>query len=258
MSFKCQYCEKDFKSKTYMIKHQLVTKKCISIQNGSTINNKEYNCIYCKKNFKTKQNLNIHFLTCFCKKEKENQIQIEELKKENEELKKENEKRIEELKKENEKQIQELKKENEKIIINFENQINEYKSKEIEFQNRFERITNRAIDKPSLYNTNNTKIISLQPFDLSKDYVTNKVMNKFNDNHILDGMSGIAKFVKDKIVTLEDGSLVYACFDTSRQMFKYKDKDGNVIKDPKSVKLIEMLQPALKEQTTNLVMNFLI
>ena len=77
-------------------------------------------------------------------------------------------------------------------------------------------------------------------------------MNKFNDNHILDGMSGIAKFVKDKIITLEDGSLVYACFDTSRQMFKYKDKDGNVIKDPKSVKLIEMLQPALKEQTTNL------
>jgi hypothetical protein len=35
-------------------------------------------------------------------------------------------------------------------------------------------------------------------------------------------------------------------------MFKYKDKDGNIIKDPKSVKLIEMLQPALKEQTANL------
>ena len=264
----CEYCNSEFKSLQSLKRHKEITKYCLKLQ-GKITNikeNKIYNCEYCLKIFSNKNNLTVHY-TC-CKK------------KESEELKKENEKEIEKLRKENQKYIDELskkdsliiifeekqknideefcklKKEKEKLELKLENYEENFKEKDNQIkdlQNRIERITNRAIDKPSLYNnTNNTKIISLQPFDLSKDYVTNKVMNKFNDNHILDGMSGIAKFVKDKIVTLEDGSLVYACFDTSRQMFKYKDKDGNVIKDPKSVKLIEMLQPALKEQTTNL------
>jgi len=204
-------------------------------------------CRYCNKNYINKYSLLKHQTTKKCinnKKEfEENEIKIQDeiKKKENEEKQIKNE--LEKLKKEKEILSRD--------VLNLEKQLEEYKKNNFDLQNRIERITNRAVDKPSLYNSN-TRILSLQPFDLSKDYITNKVMNKFNDNHILDGMSGIAKFVKDKIITLEDGSLVYACFDTSRQMFKYKDKDGNVIKDPKSVKLIEMLQPALKEQTTNL------
>jgi hypothetical protein len=42
-------------------------------------------------------------------------------------------------------------------------------------------------------------------------------------------MKGIAQFVFDHIVKLEDGSMAYACYDTSRQVFKYKDENGNEI-----------------------------
>ena len=49
----------------------------------------------------------------------------------------------------------------------------------------------------------------------------------YNDKYLLDGIKGVAQFVYDHIVKLEDGSIAYACFDTSRQVFKYKDQNGN-------------------------------
>ena len=123
-----------------------------------------------------------------------------------------------------------------------------------DLQDRLERMGTKAIEKPTTTNnniTNNTKI-TLTPFELNEQYVSNIIANKFNDQHILEGMHGLARFVKEKIITLEDGTLVYKCFDTARQIFKYKDENGNVIKDPKALKLIEMIQPALKEQTNTL------
>ena len=66
-----------------------------------------------------------------------------------------------------------------------------------------------------------------------------------------NGMSDLAQFVKDHDITLEDGSIVYTCFDKARKIFKYKDKDGNIIKDPKALN-----QPALKDQSQILLNYF--
>ena len=66
-------------------------------------------------------------------------------------------------------------------------------------------------------------------------------------------MKGVAQFVYDHIVKLEDGSMAYACYDTSRQVFKYKDENGNEIKDPKAVKLRKMIKPGLLKQSKTLL-----
>jgi len=69
-------------------------------------------------------------------------------------------------------------------------------------------------------------------------------------------MKDVANFVKNHILTLEDGSVIYACYDISRKIFKYKDKDGNIVKDPNALKLIGMIQPALLEQIDFMVKYF--
>ena len=87
----------------------------------------------------------------------------------------------------------------------------------------------------------------------SQKEIDMKIESQFNDKYILDGMKGVAQFVYDHIVKLEDGSMAYACFDTSRQIFKYKDENGNEIKDPKAVKLRKMIKPGLLRQSQTLL-----
>ena len=69
-------------------------------------------------------------------------------------------------------------------------------------------------------------------------------------------MKGVVQFVYDHIVKLDDGSIAYACFDTSRQIFKYKDENGNEIKDPKANKLRKMIKPGLLRQSQTLLNYF--
>ena len=66
-------------------------------------------------------------------------------------------------------------------------------------------------------------------------------------------MKGVAQFVYDHIIKLEDDRMIYACFDTSRQIFKYKDKNGNEIKDPKAIRLKKMIKPGLLKQSQTLL-----
>lgn len=126
--------------------------------------------------------------------------------------------------------------------------IEEYKRQVRDLQDRLERVHIKAIEKPTSITTTNNKF-DLKCFSLSQENINNKISSKFNDDYMYNGMSGIARFVKDHIITLEDGSIIFACYDKSRQIFKYKDKDGNIINDPKALKLIAMIQPALKEQS---------
>jgi hypothetical protein len=112
---------------------------------------------------------------------------------------------------------------------------------------------NKAIERPTT-TTNNTvnNKFELNTFPSQKE-IDRKIESQFNDKYILDGMKGVAQFVFDHIVKLEDGSMAYACFDTSRQIFKYKDEYGNEIKDPKAVKLRKMIKPGLLKQSQTLL-----
>ena len=228
----CQFCKKSFVSNSSLNYHKKTAKYCLEIQ--GKINNIEniYKC-KCDKIFTTKQHFITHNQNCV-------KIKIEEIENNENKLLKE-----ELIKKEI--LLTSYKEQLEKQEINYKEQISE-------LQKTIERMGTKAIEKPTTTNntiTNNTKI-NLVPFDLTNEYVSNIITGNFNDVHILEGVHGLAKFVKDKIITLDDGTLVYRCFDTSRQIFKYQDKNGNIVKDPKALKLIELIQPALKEQTNTL------
>jgi len=226
----CEFCKKKLSNKSTLSIHQTTTKYCLKIQGKIKIeaSTKVFECSFCNKVFNFKHHLNQHIPCCkniSIEKNKENKLLKEEL----------------------------IKKE---ILLSaYKEQLQKQEAQISELQKTIERMGTKAIEKPTTTNnnttTNNTKI-NLVPFDLTNEYVSNIITGNFNDVHILEGVHGLAKFVKDKIITLEDGTLVYRCFDTSRQIFKYQDKNGNIVKDPKALKLIELIQPALKEQTNTL------
>ena len=118
---------------------------------------------------------------------------------------------------------------------------------------KLEKIANKAIDRPTTTNHNNTinNKIELNTFP-SQLEIDRKIESQFNDKYLWDGMKGVAQFVYDHIIKLEDGSIAYACFDTSRQVFKYKDEKGVEIKDPKALKLKKMIKPGLLKQSQTL------
>jgi hypothetical protein len=179
---------------------------------------------------------------------------------------KEKEKDFELLKKEKEKEVDLLKKEKDielkdkdKIIIKVNTQNEYYKEicKKLEYQveelqNKLDKIANKAIDKPTTTNNTINNKIELHTFPTQIE-IDRKIESKFNDKYLWDGMKGVAQFVYDHIIKLEDGSIAYACFDNSRQMFKYKDQDGNDIKDPKASKLRKMIKPGLLRQSQSLL-----
>jgi thiol-disulfide isomerase/thioredoxin len=242
----CNFCNKVFSTKSSLNNHQKTAKYCLALRNNNILEVTNFYCEYCNKKFTSKQNLNLHLNNCkkkdFQEKEKENV----------------KEKELLEILEEFEKNL----KEKEKIIIKINTQIESFEKREIEYkeqikdlQNKLDRIANKAIDKPTTFTTTNNTInnkFELNTFPSQKE-IDRKIESQFNDKYILDGMKGIAQFVYDHIVKLEDGSMAYACFDTSRQIFKYKDENGNEIKDPKAVRLRKMIKPGLLRQSQTLL-----
>ena len=119
-------------------------------------------------------------------------------------------------------------------------------------QSKLDKIANKAIDRTTITNNTVNNKIELQSFPTQME-IDRKIESQFNDKYLWDGIKGVAQFVFDHIVKLEDGSMAYACFDTSRQIFKYKDENGNEIKDPKAIKLRRMIKPGLLKQSQTLL-----
>ena len=257
----CCYCKKIFSNKSTLSTHQKTTKYCLKIQNTDT-ELKNFKCNYCNKILTTKQHLLTHLSTC---KEKEIQERLkEEFDKKENLYKKQIEKQENLQKKELQKQYklhqEQLEKQEKFYKEQLEKQEKFYKEqlKKQEDQNndlllKLEKIANKAIDRPTTTNHNNTinNKIELNTFP-SQLEIDRKIESQFNDKYLWDGMKGVAQFVYDHIIKLEDGSIAYACFDTSRQVFKYKDEKGVEIKDPKALKLKKMIKPGLLKQSQTL------
>ena len=260
--FKCEKCDKVLISKQNLNLHILACKEILKWK----LSEKDTEILSIKKEYDK------HLLEIKIESERhlsEKDVEILEIKIESERHLSEKDDEILEIKKEYERRLSkhitehnnfknDVAKKQEKYTLeiikyqtNIENKdeiIDDYKKQILDLQNRLERLHVKAIEKPTNSTTNNNKF-DLKCFNLSQENINDKISSKFNDNYMYNGMSGLARFVKDHIITLEDGSIIYACYDKSRQIFKYKDKDGNIINDPKALKLIAMIQPALKEQS---------
>ena len=59
---KCEFCQKDFSSKSILTAHQKTTKYCLEIQGKTLV--EDYKCTYCDKKFTTQTNLKDHGGVC--------------------------------------------------------------------------------------------------------------------------------------------------------------------------------------------------
>ena len=252
--FKCDLCEKILSTKQNLEVHkEKCVIKCV-IKKVEEI----FQCKYCNKLLSTKRNLEGHINVCLEKKDKELK-ELKELKerteKELKELKERTERIEKELKERTEKELKELRENNIKIITQNENyreqiekQEEKYKAQKLQIkdlQDKLEKLASKAINRPTTIVSNTTtnnhlNICTSMDFnDINK--IKDIIDNNLNINHVVDGQKGIALFVKENILTDENGNSKYICTDPSRSIFKYKDINGEIKKDVEAKKLTDCI-----------------
>jgi hypothetical protein len=222
--FKCNYCNKILSSKQYLEIH---CKKCEIIEEKEE---KDFKCQYCDKLLSTKQSILHHLNVCDKKKDKE----------------------IKELKEHLENQKKELKNE---FKEQFKKQEENYKEQIKDLLNKLENLANKAIDKPTIVsNTTNNSLNIATSMDFNNiEYIKNIIDNYLTINHIVDGQKGLANFVRETMLLDDNGKLKYVCTDPSRNIFKYKDSNGDIKKDVEAKKLTcSIIKGGLRARTAML------
>ena len=256
-SHTCIFCNKTFSTISSLNFHKKTTKYCLKIQSNNTEHNtediKEFACEFCDKICTTKYSLSSHILSCKGIKYTQ-EIQI---------LQNENNKKLQILQNENNKKIQLLQEEilKQKSIIDKLEFVQEKNQEYIKIQeeqnkilhDRIQKLAIRAIDRPTSSTNNSiTNKLELNNF-ITPENVKDKIQRKFNDNYIPNGMKDVAKFVYEWILKTDEGNLIYACYDRSRLIFKYKDESGNEVRDPKASQLSNILKPELIKKLTEML-----
>ena len=214
-----------------------------------------YICEFCNKIFTTNSNLLKHKQkTKYCLKIQNNRIEIEKTDKE--ELVRKYEDIINQLNIDKE----ELVIKNQKLVIKNQELVNEleqYKQtikEELinELQEYKQTIKEIAMQPKNISNTNTNNINIIANFDMNEKYFTEKIKEFYNINHLMLGQKGVANFVAEHLLKDENGKLLYYCSDSSRNIYKYKDINGEIIKDCQAHKLITTMKPGLIEKTPEL------
>jgi len=232
MSIQCEFCKKFYASKQSLKNHQKTTKSCLAIQNELAKNDEtivvnvtSYDCKYCDKTFSSKKRLICHQNSCYdmfkCINDDKDKL-IEQL-------------RLELSGREEE--ISKLKEDIRVIAVETEVRI-------LREQNERSTSTVEAIAKqPRIQqNTNNNqKILITSNMDLSQEKMKDMIENSFNANYMIQGQKGVARFAYDTMLKDEEGKLKYICTDPSRQIFQYKNEEGQLQKDVKAKKLTKAL-----------------
>ena len=208
MTKTCSYCKREFKTDQYVLLHQKTAKYCLKIQGEREI---KYFCSFCNKSCTTKQNFENHQKSC-------KNLQTTQIS--------ESQKSIYEL--------QNIIKDKDILIMKLQTQLEIYK--------KDREVLNQIAKQPR--NTNN-KVLILSPFIMTQNQINSIVEDKFTAEDFLNGQRGVAKFATNNILKDDEGNQTYICTDASRNVFSYKDKDGNIEKDIKAEKLTETISPAV-------------
>jgi len=214
----CQFCKKILNSKSALNVHQKNTKYCLKMQGNS--HQGKFVC-ECGKDFHNKHHLIGHQDICRIV----NTVYVQELRN----------------------RVNTAEQENIVLSSKLSDAFNTIK----DLQDRLENITLQAINRPT-HQTKNKQIINLAPFDLTQDKANIIFANKYTPEYFLQGMKGLARFVSDHIVKTDTGESIYACYDRSRDVFKYKNEAGEYINDIKAVRLVEIIHPAAAEHSRSM------
>ena len=145
---------------------------------------------------------------------------------------------------------------NDKLRIMELEKILEEKNKELQMKNSIiqekdEIIKDMAIKSASTTTniTVNNKYTFLQTFNLSADYIKSQINTKFTEVHLLNGQKGVAIFTNQYLIRNEEGKPNYFCTDLGRRVFIYKNGEGFIQKDFKSVILTSLIADDIIEKS---------
>ena len=235
---KCEFCQKDFSSKSILTAHQKTTKYCLEIQGKTLV--EDYKCTYCDKKFTTQTNLKDHCGVC---KEK---------------IKKQYEEKIDNHLKTIKKQDLDINKltlindENKEKINNMTNDIKQ-RDRDIEVLNqiigklegKLDNYEKRLFDmasRPNMTNTNNNKTVVINNTNLP---LTNDVLRQCATTFTIDNAKNIDGITKHLTSSLEDH---ISCTDPSRNVFKYTNEKEEEIIDADLENLLPQYLTALKDE----------
>jgi hypothetical protein len=227
----CQFCDKEFKTKTTLEFHQKTTKSCLTKQGKINV---EYKCDYCSKVLSTQLRLNTHVNVCKIKLKNKNEEKIEEISK-----------IIEENKEYKDHIIQYKIKllEKEEYIMKLEKMLNAANNIISDIAKQPKNITtNTNTNSNNRIRTNNNIQNNFDINDIEK--ITEVLENHLTPEVICMGQKGVAEMLKKHLLQTEDGIPLYECTDISRQKFEFINKDGIVEIDSKANKLITSLNKA--------------
>ena len=227
----CEFCKKEFSTKTNLIVHQKNAKYCLEIQGKE---NKNFGCEYCKKGFTSRQTLNEHL--DICKEKQKNEYVLMEIKYKETIKKLEYDMHIKYVEME-----QNYQREITKTEQYFKDKLEEKDTLIMKLEAKLEKFENAVIANtrnPTTTNNNNNTIVLANTLNFNDTEKFKSIIGQgLTKNIVCNGQKGLAKFVFDNILKGPDGKLMYKCVDPSRQNFEFTNSDGIVEKDVKAIKL---------------------
>lgn len=226
--YKCDFCSKEFSTKTNLNTHQKTAKYCLQKQ-GLVLNNLK--CDYCDKSF-SKQRINEHLL--LCKKQKDRYT--EDIMKQYEDCK-----------------LKLL--ERDAQIIEKERQIKELKEMLEKANNTIAEIAKQ----PKINTTNTTNIKGNQTIkNILSDYKTYDEQTDYDriisvakdtdmEKYFWRGQKGLAQFCVEHIAKTHDGKMIICCTDPSRGRFKHVNEKNELCEDIDARTFTSKISEPIKE-----------
>ncbi len=235
----CEFCKNTFKTKNSLYNHQNRAKYCIKLQNREEAI-KTYTCAWCDKSFIREDCFKTHKNKCTYISEDVSKLH-EKIDNQYEDVLK--------LREEIARQREEIARQREEIARQREENISQ--REEIASLKMFKKLYDKKDDditkianKDTTTNTTNTRntIIFPEPLDLSREHIE-PIAEKLTIDHVREGQLGIVKFTHDNVLTTEDGKRKYICCDRSRNIYMFKGKNGEIVRDYQARNLSKAIEP---------------
>lgn len=230
----CQYCKKNYSSKSALNVHIKTSKTCINLR-GDLANN-IYNCEYCEYTTTLNNSYIKHKEKC-----RHHQVK-EEVKEEVRKLSSIMDTKLMD-------KDEEIKRLNVKLTYK-NREIMSLKEEVKEYKNHVLKLSERPTTMMDQSTKTNDTYVNLAPLDLSIENITKKIQDNFTLDHI--SIKGVVQFLVDNLIGPVNGVPRYSCSDASRNMFKYKSIDGKINKDIKATNLIEAIKDPIRDKSIEL------
>ena len=243
MTYECKFCKSILSTEWSLLNHQKRTKKCLVKQGIIPIG--EFKCDICNESFLYKRILTTHLISCNKKnnielninknvilesKISDFQVKYNELEsKYNSFVFESNEKynMVIEDKKRIELKYDSL------VILSSEKYnmvVEEKRLIKQDYDNLLDKLTTSALSKTNTVNKHNNTI-NISTYTRTDDEIKNIYDKNITAEHIEGGISSIAKFIVDKVITDNEGNKMITITDKSRGTARYKLPSGEVITD---------------------------